>query len=125
MSATGSLEQVKGMSRVLVDIVAERHRQDAKWGRQDHPDGTGPNEYWLGGLGISHDLDAQELARLLRRRCQQRFAEGKGTWADISLEEFAEALAEDGPVKLRAELIQKAAVAVAWVEAIDRRLTAQ
>jgi hypothetical protein len=35
----------------------------------------------------------------------------------------AEALAEDDPTLLRAELIQVAAVAVAWVEAIDRRTT--
>lgn len=32
-------------------------------------------------------------------------------------------MAEKDPVNLRAELIQVAAVAVAWVEAIDRRGT--
>ncbi|MFI1165600.1 hypothetical protein ACH4UM_18790 [Streptomyces sp. NPDC020801] len=36
-------------------------------------------------------------------------------------EEALEALAEDDPGKLRAELVQVAAVAVAWIEAIDRR----
>jgi len=43
------------------------------------------------------------------------------TWEMILLEEVWEALAETDPVKLRAELIQVAAVAVAWVEDIDSR----
>jgi hypothetical protein len=38
------------------------------------------------------------------------------------LEEVFEAMAEDSPVKLAHELTQVAAVAVAWVEAIERRL---
>lgn len=27
--------------RAVTSIVAERTRQDAKWGEQNHPDGTG------------------------------------------------------------------------------------
>jgi hypothetical protein len=65
--------------RVLDEVQDERRRQDAKWGEQNHPDGT------------------------------------------IALEEVFEALVETDPAKLRDELLQVAAVAVAWVEAIDRR----
>lgn len=38
--------------------------------------------------------------------------------------DYAEALAESDPARLRAELVQVAAVAVCWIEAIDRRATA-
>lgn len=51
----------------------------------------------------------------------RRFKAGRGTWRDILAEEFNEALAESDPDRLRAELVQVAAVAVNWVEAIDRR----
>jgi malonyl CoA-acyl carrier protein transacylase len=43
------------------------------------------------------------------------------TWEHILTEEHYEAMAEEDPTRLREELIQVAAVAVAWVEAIDRR----
>ncbi|TIH26025.1 NUDIX hydrolase, partial [Subtercola vilae] len=42
-------------------------------------------------------------------------------WQDILLEEVFEAFAESDTSKLRTELIQVAAVAQQWVEAIDRR----
>jgi hypothetical protein len=94
---------------VLAEVQAERERQDEQWGEQNHPDGTGI-------------APAQtELADNAKATCQQAFAEGRGDWAHILFEEVREALAESDPVKLRAELVQVAAVAVAWVAAIDRR----
>lgn len=95
-------------SRVLAEVADERARQDAKWGEQNHPDGTG---------SPARVLDA-EAARL---ECKRQFAEGTGTWLDVLEEEVSEAYAEADPDKLRSELIQVAAVAVAWAEAIDRR----
>ena len=63
--------------------------------------------------------DAREaLVELLA--AAHRYTGGEGTWADILREEYFEALAETDPARLRVELIQVAAVAVAWVEAIDR-----
>lgn len=95
-------------STILKEIAAERARQDTKWGEQNHPDGTG---------GIGRTMDAQSA----RQECQRQFAEGDGNWLVILEEEIAEAFAETGPTKLRHELVQVAAVAVAWIEAIDRR----
>lgn len=95
---------------VLAEVAAERARQDAKWGEQNHPDGTARN-------GRSD----RELADVSRRLCQSAAAAGMVTWRDILDEEMREAFAEDDPAKLRAELVQVAAVAVAWIEAIDRR----
>lgn len=89
------------------DIMRERNAQDVQWGQQDHEDGT----------GVDWDLH-RDMAQL---NCQQAFADGDQTWTHVLLEEVYEALAEDDPAKLRAELVQVAAVAAAWVEAIDRR----
>ena len=96
---------------VLEQVSAERVRQDARWGEQNHPNGTG-----LPSM--------QAAAERSRRVCEQNFQNGRGSWADILREEFHEALAEDDPNRLRFELIQVAAVAVAWIEAIERRAKA-
>lgn len=94
---------------VAREVIQERVRQDEKWGQQDHPDGTGPT---------IPTLNAVEHAR---NECNYVFRHGLGTWRHVLAEEFAEAMAESDPARLREELIQVAAVAVAWVEAIDRR----
>lgn len=96
------------MVEVLAQVAIERKHQDAKWGEQNHPNGTG-------GPGRAQD------AENARRECKRQFAEGTGTWLDILEEEVAEAYAEVDQDKLRTELVQVAAVAVAWIEAIDRR----
>lgn len=108
-SATGNPSVVT--DRVLSEVLAERIRQDDRWGEQNHPDGTGVAP------------EQTKLADNAKAMCQQAFAEGRGDWAHILFEEVREALAEFDPAKLRAELIQVAAVAVAWAEAIDRRET--
>lgn len=95
---------------VSFDVFAERERQNQKWGHnRDHRDGTGGDSF-------------AALARHQRRVCERQFASGRGTWRHILEEEVAEAFAESDPVLLRGELIQVAAVALAWAEAIDRRL---
>lgn len=96
-----------GTRRVLGDVAAERRRQDAKWGPQAHPDGTG-DQY-------------RSRADVARAACNFAAATGELTWAHIFEEEVSEALAESDPVKLRAELVQAAAVAAAWIEELDRR----
>lgn len=98
---------------ILAEIHAERIRQDAKWGEQNHPNGTGP--------GALRDVaDTGTTADAAKGHCDRMFAEGRGTYMDILWEEFAEAVEERDPVKLRAELVQVAAVAEAWIEKIDR-----
>jgi len=94
---------------VLAEVAQERHRQDVKWGvNQDHPDGTG-------GIEREHE------AIFAKGRCDALAKEGKVTWLSILEEEQAEAFAETDPTALRAELIQVAAVACRWIEAIDGR----
>ncbi|MDX3637787.1 NUDIX hydrolase [Streptomyces europaeiscabiei] len=96
---------------ILAEVQAERERQDAKFGEQNHPDGTGLPIY-------------QHSARRYRDAADRNAAAGVLAWRDVLLEEVHEALAEKDPAALRAELVQVAAVAAAWIAAIDRRAAA-
>lgn len=99
------------------EILVERQRQDDRWGEQNHPDGTGPRI--IDRVSMRQLSYARERAReVYEEHARKRTI----TWRDILLEEVYEALAEGEPETLRAELIQVAAVAAAWAEAIDRRI---
>lgn len=86
-----------GLARVLGEVADERDRQDAKWGGPEHDDrhrdGTGSGVMATAGTTWHHILSAHAAA----------------------------AFAESDPARLRVELVQVAAVVVAWVQAIDRR----
>ncbi|MDR2896009.1 MAG: hypothetical protein LBV30_05105 [Propionibacteriaceae bacterium] len=122
---TGERDHQAGR-RVLAEVDDERDRQHSRWGDQSQlPDGTGPDELHHVSYPCDesvgwtyHDWrgDRQSEAEYLAAR-------GTLTFAAILQEEVAEALAESDPGRLRAELIQVAAVAVQWVEAIDTRLS--
>lgn len=105
-------------AQVIAEVAAERERQKAKWGEQNHPDGTGPDKlpmpYGSGSWGAA--VAAERLTLLTNCAAQI----GQVTWLHILREEVFEAFAEKDPTKLRAELIQVAAVAAQWAEAIDR-----
>ncbi|MEU5991267.1 nucleoside triphosphate pyrophosphohydrolase [Spirillospora sp. NPDC047418] len=96
-----------GLARVLADVRAEREAQDRMWGVQEFPDGSGPE----------YIEDAEEA----KQECATAYQRGELTWRHILTEEFFEALAESDPAALRAELVQTAAVAVKWIESLDRR----
>jgi hypothetical protein len=97
--------------RVLREVLAERGRQDAKFGEQNHRDSRGDH--------VDYDLAAQ----MANSERQLNEDPEHITWTSVLLEEVWEACAERDPAKLRAELVQVAAVATAWIEAIDRRTT--
>ena len=103
---------------VAREVIQERLNQVEKWGEQNHPDGTGPDGMWM--AIFRHDF--AHCATIAKLQVDHDANRGTSTYAGILLEEVFEALAEDNPARLREELIQVAAVAVAWVEAIDRRL---
>ena len=92
---------------VLMDVLAERRRQSQLHGVQTLPDGTGDPASRI----------TRDVAQML---CDKATASGRLTWRDILREEVMEAFAESERDKLRVELVQIAAVAVQWVEAIDR-----
>lgn len=101
------IEGTRATTRILNSVAIERGRQDSLWGEQNHLDGTNVN-YALNAAIEKHFTEAAASS-------------GQLTWRHILVEEVYEALAETDPAKLREELIQVAAVAVSWVEAIDRR----
>jgi hypothetical protein len=101
---------------VLAEVVAELAAQDEKWGEQNHP--------VIGGF--------EERERILRRnflaRANELKVQNNGRvksdtmgWDSILLEEVYEALAEEDPAKVRAEMVQVAAVAVNMIRSIDRQ----
>lgn len=107
-----ALEELRtgfGRQVVLADISTERDRQLLKWGPQTHPDGT------------EDTANSRELRDMWRRHCDAMARQGRVTWLDILREETYEAFAETDPAALRKELVQAAAVAVAWIEDIDSR----
>jgi hypothetical protein len=94
---------------VLNEVYAERQRQDAKWGDQT----------WREN-GTSKIFEREcAIARWQCNTAEKDY--GGASWRQILKEEVYEAFAEQDVVKLREELVQCAAVAVAWIEAIDRR----
>lgn len=127
MTTDNQMEKTMTTTEALADVAAERARQDAKWGEQNHPDGTGGVARPLMSLGIRceptlvHRASGTELADAARLATDDAAKIDVVTWTDILLEEVFEALAESDPAVLRVELIQVAAVATQWAEAIDRR----
>ena len=112
---------------VVIELAEERTRQTAKHGDQSHlSDGTGP-ALWLSmddDYVRRHGIRRDNLAAWAKARtdeASQASGDGSITFEHILTEEWAEAIAESDPVALRAELVQVAAVAVQWVEAIDLR----
>lgn len=94
---------------IFREIDAERDRQDRLHpGTTQIPDGTGGGGY-----------DTRET--IAKNACDRAHREGRLTHAHVFEEEAAEVLAATDPEKLRKELVQVAAVAVKWIEEIDRR----
>lgn len=93
-------------------VSAERRRQDSKWGEQNHENFT-----------LHHARHFPD-ADIARERCEMAFADGKGSWSHVLMEEVAEAIDEAKAGDLDAlttELVQVEAVARAWREAIERQ----
>lgn len=94
---------------ILGDVDEGMESQYRMWGEQNHPDGT------------RSDLVSRFFAESAKQACAEAASRGQLTWRLILEEEVREAFAETDPSLLREELIQVAAVAASWAEAIDRR----
>jgi hypothetical protein len=111
---------------IFSEIATEREKQEAQWGEQNHPSHAG-----MIGPGdiVQYDIPPPIDARSI---CDKRHKLGIGSWLDIALEELSEVYEasynaanphqpEATEQQVRKELIQLAAVCVAWIECIDRR----
>lgn len=110
-----SLFTTPGVAKFAAAVDVERAAQITKFGDQRHPDLSGDASLQCD----QRDHFAQEAEYY--RSLNSRGAEPD--WSGILLEEAFEAVAEADPAKIRAELIQVAAVCAAWVSDIDRRPT--
>lgn len=116
-----------GMAGPIQCVIAERERQMRKWGEQNHPHlcpvlttrpgGASPQRF-ADDLGIPS-------AAMAKAYCARECANGNGNWGLILTEEHCEMIeaAALGDLKaLREELSHVAAVAVAWIEQINKEL---
>lgn len=104
------------LSRILIEVTAERARQDAKFGAdRDFPSACSDR---TADPNVVYGIESEQTARQL---CEDAFDNGTGTWAHILVEEVAKAIAAPDDAARRAELVQVAAVAIANIENIDRR----
>ncbi len=109
------------LSRIFGDIAAERSRQVQKWGVQNHASLIPILLNRPGGCDAARMCEELEIPSETRAKflCQSSQPD---TFAAIAIEELSEAVScLDDERAMRTELVQLAAVVVAWVEAIDRR----
>lgn len=111
---------------IFVLIDAERKRQTAKWGEQDHP----MLRLAARRAFVSYDTAANTVmlptAERARKMCEHEHKNGDGTYVSIALEEFAEffeACYFHGELSDKAydELIQTTAVFVQMAETLKRK----
>lgn len=105
-------------AEILNRIWLERVRQDKKWGLQEH-------RYFSGELADQEKL--RQLfatnAKVLKEENAKYVEKGTLGWDTIFSEEFSEALEQAGidDEAYEQELVEAAAVAVAMIEANQRR----
>ena len=100
---------------IFTDINSERERQNDKWGIQSHPSVIHPTPE---ENHAEYKIPSEEESRNLNERA---FFEGRGSWTHIVLEEFAEVVSCENDKDREEELIQLAAVIVAWIEDLRSR----
>lgn len=129
-------EPTQASLRVIELVLRERERQRAKWGDDPHPD-VG-QAWWLQRQSRTGPLTWTDELRAMVEAGEA--SDGGAGWLEILFEEVGEARdaaemlapADEGAASrarrralLRAELVQVAAVAVAWVEDLERRDAAE
>ncbi len=93
----------------LMDCVREEmRRQDEKWGWPR------PVKF------LEDDDDLHGVFVWLEKKARQLFAKGKPCWMAILGEEIGEVARESKEVRI-AELVQVAAVALSWAQAIEEQ----
>lgn len=97
---------------LFLAIHREQERQVAKWGEQNHPSFT----------SVDDRERRIEIAELVKASVDSSAAVGSLAWEQILTEELVEAQAEiEDPTALKTELIQVAAVALSWIESVERK----
>ncbi|MDT0305084.1 hypothetical protein [Streptomonospora wellingtoniae] len=108
------------LDAITREIDDERQRQLTKWGDQHHPvhSGDATTRRRSRALFATYASNYREFND---GNFDPRDPDPRKDWAGIVLEEVYEALAEEDPAKVRAELVQAAAVICACVADLDSR----
>lgn len=101
---------------VLAEVFDEREKQMVKWGRQEIPMVLSFDEATINFQRAEHLREANRYKLMNDARAEVK----ADAWDSILLEELHEAFTESDPAKVRAEMVQTAAVCVAIIECIDR-----
>lgn len=115
-----------GMQRAIEAVIAERQRQEAKRGPQDHPMLRRSAREAYVSCDVAANTALLPSAARARHVCEYEHGKGDGTYTSILVEEvaeFFEACYMHGETsdEARAEMVQVAAVALAMLEALDRK----
>lgn len=108
--------KVRKIVGVFAEVDDELALARAKHGRQDETPLVDPFLGHKAGLTYYYGLPSETEAK---QRTDSRSDAGAVTWVDILLEELCEAVDAESPGRMRAELVQVAAMAVAMIEHID------
>lgn len=115
MTGNGHGLDIGARLQLTHELLLERARQDAKWGEQNHQSLPKPPRWCF--LPYS----ALPSAADMKKQVDLEARDGSSNWLGITLEELIEAVEATNAAERRAELLQLAAVVLAWVECIDRR----
>ncbi|MFF0295572.1 hypothetical protein ACFYST_06175 [Kitasatospora sp. NPDC004614] len=114
-----ALFSTPGMKQFAEEVDAECQAQITKFGDQCHPNLTG-TPISRNDARLLFAKYAANYRDINNGSFDPRDPDRRLDWTGILLEEVYEAVAEADPAKLRAELIQVAAVCAAWVHDLDR-----
>lgn len=115
------------MNRFEHEVEAERAKQFAKWGEQNHRDVDPVLMDRPGGCTAQRMAEEYEIPTAARAKFSEQVAANRGqtTWAHIAVEELAEAIEAavvGTDTDLYTELTQLEAVVRQWREALVRRV---
>jgi len=111
---------------VVAEVIGELERQDIKSGQASYPSieerfikSISPR-LCMGAVVAQHyGLFTAEIARA---KCDAAFKNGHGNWAHVLVKEVCESIdCLDNEAAMRAELVQVVAVAIRWIQDLDRR----
>jgi len=118
--APGKINEI--MEQIFEEIRTERERQEQKWGEQNHPcldpvllerdESCTPIR-----MCDNYEIPTENRAKFM---CDSATRKGQLTYAHIAIEEMSEVVSTFDEGKRREELVQLAAVTVAWIQKIDR-----
>jgi hypothetical protein len=112
------------MDKIINEIKKRRKEQNEKFGVSSHPclDQTLLNREGSctpQRMCEEYHIPSENVAKY---NCDNAFYKNQGTWAHIAVEELSEIVSEFDLHKRRNEIIDLAAVCIAWLEDIDNKI---